>query len=410
MLEMQIGAIIRINRIHQNISVRGLAEIVGIEYSQLSKIERGMEFSNSLTMESIFEALDLNYNQTMNYLPICLNKTDKLYHDLLTRKSKQELLLRIEELNLESNSMGLTTPLLLINLVFNLLWQQPCQYNALLAVLSKVEDTMTLMQRQIFYQYQGFYKSMNGDFEGAIELLEKAETYYMEPGTHAMVTYQKGLIYAKYGDFLEAFECLGEAKRLFEQHHNFIRSAFCSVSIANLHLTTGKYKKSRKLYEEMLEVYHNLGLGAEDQLLICHNLLYICILAEEYDKFFLTFDAFNEDVKALIEKSPQYFYYQMIIAYYNNDMDLCRKAMDHFEAINQDPIAQYMAKYFRLKIDGANNEELIKVLNHNLKAIEKTPFSVTNRMVLKLVLKEHQHSKDYETLYRYALKLSDLKM
>lgn len=410
MLETQVGAIIRLNRIHQNISVRGLAEIVGIEYSQLSKIERGMESSNPVTMESIFEALDLNYHQTIDYLPVCIDKVHKLYHDILYRKSREELLMQLEELNEDSHKMGLTTSLLLVNLVFDLLWQQPCEYDTLIAALSKVEDTMSLMQRQIFKQYQGSYQFIKGNFNDAIKMLEEAETFYMDIGNLAMISYQKGVIYAKHGDFLEAFESLGEAKRLFEQHHNYVRSAFCSVCIANIHLMTGKYRKSRTLYEEMLEVYHNFGLGPEDKLIICNNLLYLCILMEEYDNFLPTFESFDEDVRQLMEKYPQYFYYQMMVAYHKDDMELCKKAIERFEALNQDPVDKYMARYYRLKIDGAESKELIKVLDHNLKAIEKTSFPASNRIVLKLMLKEHQHSKDYKTLYKYALKLCEIKM
>lgn len=318
--------------------------------------------------------------------------------------------MRLKELNEDSHKTGLTTSLLLINLVFNLLWQQPYEYDPLIDSLSKVEDTMSLMQKQIFKQYQGFYQFLKGDFNSAVEKLEEAETYYMDTGNLAMILYQKGVIYAKHGDFLEAFESLGEAKRLFEQNHNYIRSAFCSVCIANLHLMTGKYHKSQILYEEMLEVYHNFGLGPEDKLIICNNLLYLCILMEEYDNFLPTFESFDEDVKQLMEKCSQYFYYQMMVAYHKNDMELCKKAIDQFEALNQDPVDKYMAKYYRLKIDGADSKELIKVLDHNLKAIEGTAFPASNRIVLKLMLKEHQHSKDYKTLYKYALKLCEIKM
>lgn len=90
MFENQIGAIIRLNRIQQNMSIRALAETVGIEYSQLSKIERGLEFSNRLTIESIFDALDIDYQVTIDYIPICAHKVERLYHDMLYRKQKKD--------------------------------------------------------------------------------------------------------------------------------------------------------------------------------------------------------------------------------------------------------------------------------------------------------------------------------
>ena len=55
-----IGSIIRINRISQDRSLRGLAKEVGMQGSQLSKIERGIEYTKDTMIDSIFLALGLD--------------------------------------------------------------------------------------------------------------------------------------------------------------------------------------------------------------------------------------------------------------------------------------------------------------------------------------------------------------
>ncbi len=406
LFEKHVGSMIRLNRIHQNISIRGLAEIVGIEYSQLSKIERGMESANVITIESIFEALDLDYYQIMAYSSQCKDKIDQIYFDIVYYKDEEYIHSQINKLNKNAYTMGLTIPLLLINLIFNILRKQPCHYDRLILILSKVEDTMTLLEKQLFKQYQGFYLFTKGDFVEAIKKLEEAETFYMDNKTQAMLLYQKGYIYVKHKDYLEAFECLKNAKLYFEQHHNYIRSAFCSVRIASIYLMMGNYSKAYTMYKEMIEVYYSLRLKAEDRLILCRNLLYLCILMEKYDEFFLVASSFDEEVKKLLKNEARYFYYQIIASYHQKDYFLCKQAIDQFDIVNKNPFDQYMVTYYRLKVGGATSKDIVEMLQNGLMALEKTVCDTSNRTILKLLLKEYQDSKDYETLYHYALKLS----
>ena len=57
--KLDIGMLIRVNRIAQNMSIRSFADYIGIEYSQLSKIERGIESTNEDTLQAIFDGLDI---------------------------------------------------------------------------------------------------------------------------------------------------------------------------------------------------------------------------------------------------------------------------------------------------------------------------------------------------------------
>lgn len=91
-MNKSIGSVIRINRISQNMSIRALAGVIGIEYSQLSKIERGLESSNDFIMDSIFSSLDLDYEKVKEFLILNQQYFNEIYRDILFAKKKRRFI------------------------------------------------------------------------------------------------------------------------------------------------------------------------------------------------------------------------------------------------------------------------------------------------------------------------------
>lgn len=410
MFENQIGAIIRLNRIQQNMSIRALAEAVGIEYSQLSKIERGLEFSNKLTIESIFDALDIDYQVTIDYIPICAHKVERLYHDMLYRKQKKTITDQLDDINSATHTNGISTPVLMINLIYAILYTETdFPYESLLSILKKVEDSMTSFQKQLFYQYSGFYHYLKRDIEQALNYLEIAETLYINDSSTAMIAYQKGIIYSYRGETFEAYEHLNKAKYIFEQHHNYIRSIICSVSLANVFLLVERFDKAMEMYQELLNIYDGLLMDIEDVAMICSSMLLGALMVNDFNQFFKVEKKFDKEVIDYLNHNINYIFYRIIALYQTKQYKECLLYIERFEAFNLNLPRNHLIEYYKLKINAASQKRLYGTLKLNLKSLDKRHDYNFVKLVLKLIIKEYEASKDYETLYQYAMKLSQLK-
>lgn len=410
MFENQIGAIIRLNRIQQNMSIRALAEAVGIEYSQLSKIERGLEFSNKLTIESIFDALEINYQATMDYIPILSNEIESLYHDMVYRKPKEKIVLQLDKLNEDANNFGISTSLLIINLVYGVLYsKKDFPYENLLLTLKKVKDSMNLFQKQLFYQYRGFYYFIKHDIEQALEDINDAEKFYTDENNIAIITFQKGLIYNYQGATFAAYKQFEKAKFMFDQHHNFFLSAICSVKLANIFLLVDQYEQAMKIYQELLTIYDRLLMDIEDIATICLSMLLGTLIINDCKSFFKIEKQYSKEVIAYLNNDVTYIFYRIIALYQTKQYQKCLVYIERFENFNLHLPRNHLIEYYKLKIHAASQKRLYGTLKLNLKSLDKKHDYNFVKFILKLIIKEYEPSKDYETLYRYAIKLSQLK-
>lgn len=94
------GTYIRLEREKQNISVIKLANIVGIASSYLSEIEKGKKTPTDITLISLCDALNINFDYKYYDSNIEKNLKD-LYHYCLFDQNKQEAEKCFSQLNTE---------------------------------------------------------------------------------------------------------------------------------------------------------------------------------------------------------------------------------------------------------------------------------------------------------------------
>lgn len=408
-MENRIGSVIRINRLVQNISLRELAIIIGIEYSQLSKIERGIESTNDFIMDSIFSSLDLDYENVKEFLKEDERYFNQLYKDLLYRRDKNSVRKILDEYNDLVKNSCVTIENIIINLMYCLLWGESLsKAKDLLILMKHMDKALSLTYRQYYYQYLSYYYFILGKINYAIKAINEIDFYSVDHHTYGLILYTKGLILAKNGQCLDSYELLVQAKRIFEDFTNYIRSAFCNVSIANVFLLSEKYDKAMELYLESIEVYERLNLSVKEKVLICDNILLICIITNKFDLFFEKVLSFDDEVLLLLEQRPRYYYYQIVALFNVGKIQECLECIKKFKEINTIPVDGYMASYYEYKIKGFPNEKLVRTLERTFQKLDKFNDHGYTKLVLNLLLKEYEEIGDYEKLYHYALKLTEL--
>lgn len=407
----QLGNIIRINRLSQNMSVRSLAESVGIEFSQLSKIERGIESSNEFVLEAIFEALDIHYQELLSFLDYSNQETKTLYRDIIYRKPLSDIEEKITALNKRSSTIAYDLDIMLVNLFFSLVYDHVIiNQEKILNLLNKIIDTVTLEHKQLIYYLNGLYAKQQQQYNKALEYYCLADAIYIDQPIQSMILYHKGLIYKSIGDLFEAYDYLCQSKRLFENNHNYIRSALCSQSIADIFLLTGKYQKAQTMYKDLLPIYHQLGLSFQDQLPVYLHQAIILVLTCQYADFFDWIESLPKEIKILLEQSTHYQAYHLAALYHSHQFEQCQIIINQYKDMTQNRLDRCLIDYYELCLKHADDKQFSSKLTEHLNQIEKKGYYNEDRLALKLLIKEYESSKNFELLYRYSMVLSNIKI
>ena len=117
---------------------------------------------------------------------------------------------------------------------------------------------------------------------------------------------------------------------------------------------------------------------------------------------------FDRSVLNLIKDDPKYLFYNIYASYNTNKLVLCMDYIEKFEKVNTNKTDQYLVEYFKYKISNKSSRKIIAALENNYNRLEKMKDRNYTRLVLNLLLKEYEEIGDYEKLYHYALKLTEL--
>lgn len=278
--------------------------------------------------------------------------------------------------------------------------------NELFQILDKMADYLEIQFKQLYYQYRGLYYLKIGDLENTLSYLNESEKYRYCDHTMAYGLYIKGDALTKYGDIFESYNCLNQAKRLFESYNNYIRSIQCTAKIADVYLLSEKYQKAIEQYIEVLKIYRTLKLPVFDKMIICENILYTCILSEQYSLFYDMHQQFDPIIITLLNNRPKYLLYRIIASYELGKFDECKTNIEIFQTVNQDEIDADLAKYYDYKLLNYPAKVILVMLLETFDKVKDTKNKRTLKAVVKLIVKEYERENDYKKMYEYILKLS----
>lgn len=365
-LEHQIGAIIRINRIYQNLSVRFLANLAGIEHSQLSKIERGIIIPNRRIYLSIFNALDLEFENVDDYLKETFETVNELYYEIIYNPPTKDIFSHLETLNQQAHIKGFTVSILLINLIFSVLSKETMAIHELLRYLKVIEDSMSDHQKQLYYLYRGVYLTSIENLEAALLYLEKANQYPAFDIGQGICHHQKGIIYLKKGNYFKAHAHLHQAIEHFNQHHVFVRSANASIHLSQLYLLTHEYELACQILKELLHCKNYIYSQAIPFNDVAEYLLLLCLILEKEEEFFELYHYLEKEFKEYYTpRSFQYLLYFIGTYYYQNKKDASiLKQLNSMKCTKEE---KNVIRHFTIK----HNSPMIPILKASLNHLKE---------------------------------------
>ena len=410
-MKSKIGSIIRINRISQNMSLRALANVVGIEYSQLSKIERGIESSNEFVLEMIFQSLDLEYTGLDEFIHQNQEYFNHLLRNVLYRKNSIDTYNSLEKYNDFVSGKYITIENILANIMYLLTWQPDKEkIQFYFALLDQVESSLSNELKQLYFLYRGYYLFVYGKVQPAIDYFNLAKTNQYNKHITALVHYYHGMALGRIGQYFESYIFINEAKMLFSKYNNYLRNAICLSSIANLYLLTERYDEALDQYNQTLEIFETFNIDNSCYHIVYENILLTCILNKEFHAFFEYLSRFTNEVLEIMKHDPKFIFYNIVALYETKEYDQCLEKINEFNSININKIDKHVVNYFEYKIKQRPHEKIVKTLERNFNQLEKIKDRNYTRLVLNLLLKEYEEIGNYEKLYYYAKQLAKLKV
>ena len=284
----RLGKIIKEERINQNISIRALAEYCSISHTRLAEIENGDKLPSEEICKNICRELDVEYNfysQIKDKEDIKhkfdvffefvyfqdLDKADRFYQDLLLLEDTKSFVLF--EIDFE-----------LIKLIY---------YISRNKNNKSIKDTMNLLDKNqqlffpdetvLYYLYKAAYFTDINLLVEAENLLMKAIDLTDNIKYLSLIYAQLGMVHTKNNKTALAIKYYIDAKIIFDNYMNYVRSLYACSNIAIAYLYSEAYIEAIKACKECINIAQRLSLK-KVIMINAYNLSYIYMLTGEYEK------------------------------------------------------------------------------------------------------------------------------
>lgn len=402
MNKQDIGMLIRVNRIAQNMSIRSFAHFIGIEYSQLSKIERGIESSNEDTIQAIFDGLDID----MTGLDDFLEESRKINSRFLTEVYFFHDITHVEDLKLSLDQLtkdyALSHYALIDYLLYYLAKSDTEKMTKCVQILNEIISFASLQDCQTIYHSLAHYEYLLDHYADAEELIVQADKNFINNRRHALILCQHGLIQMSTGKLFEAHDALSQAKELFESENNLTRSFMCKIYLSEILIAVGKYEDALNTYQELLKLNKTLSISPVFVTRIYVGMFYIYAYQQDFTSFFELYHHLDEKT---IDRLKRYsiFYALLIYSLYStNQIDICKKIIRSYRNIKKGLVDQLMIEYYRLLALNKSNIEFEMTFNKFFIRLDRTPINFYQKNMLKLFLKCLESTQNYPVLYRLS--------
>lgn len=395
--ETNYGILIRLNREYQNVSLSTLANDTGLSVGQLSKIERGYELPTEDVLNSVFEALDLDFHFIKNNMLNIHNSFLDFYHSYAYGDNEKNMLKKRNEF-LEKHHFFISVDFLLLETIYRLSEINELVISGkILSFLSSVIDYLNHSEKQIYYDCYGVYYKEMKKIDHAIVCLQKALDYSTNDEATSMIYYHMSMVYRMNRQLLKAYQSIIKAKELFVHGDNYIRSCFSDLMIANIYSTNGEYDEAISILKKCLIKYERLNIDLKEKATIFRNLIWIYIQIDQYEDAFKIIENLNEEVELLLQNNDAYIVYKIILFYEfglkDEVYELCKKIENRYDknSINHNFCMYYMntAKTKTIRM---------KYLNRVKTLIHKSGNYASYRLLFKLLRRECTTERQFKEL------------
>lgn len=281
MNEFEIGNIIKVNRLNQNLTLRKLAEKTGVPYSTLSKIECGKVSVSVETIKKIEEGLSIEIKDNFE-LNNEIQVMFKRFIDGFIAKNQindYKTLLEDDYKYLSSEKYYL---ILLIKYIVSIKMKAldlVAEYGHLLDFLN-LNDSYA---EQLILDFKGYSLYQKSEYKDALNFYKLALNKYYDEKNHALIYYHMSEVCKVNNQILDMIEYLNKAKKLFSISHLYFRSLICDVNIAIVYSRMGNTCKAIEIYDECLEVLNQISDNKELKAKIMRNKAWTLLKSRKYE-------------------------------------------------------------------------------------------------------------------------------
>lgn len=234
-----LGSIIKMNRLHQNMSQKALSEGICVS-SYLSRIENAEISPSEQVISELFEALGIHYNDSDSFIEEGQALLNHFLDELVFNEFSNSRLIfeQIEQREAMFRHSPLIIDYTIVRLAFYCTRMERDIFESTRSLLESVEELMTNGQRFKFYLYSGIDTvKVYRDYDKSLETFNRAKCY----GSNGHLIYWLGYTYLELGNYIKAFEMFNEALGRYVSEGNLL-SIIASYEMLGLtHYRSGSY-------------------------------------------------------------------------------------------------------------------------------------------------------------------------
>lgn len=250
---MNIGAIIKLNRINQNLTQEELADgIISISY--LSKIENGKIEPNEEVIKLLCLKLGIQINNQLD--DGIKEKCQEWFHLLLTSSNTDEIKNKFTEIKeLEKNIHDSELQLLIkIHMIrYYLKIGETSEAFKQINRLKDVSGTFNNLQKYYWFKFNGNYYSIIEEENDALRNYTLSEDFLplleLPEDEVADIFYSLAVTYSKHRLTSEAQSYANKALEYYRQVYNFSRCAECHLVLGICYRRINNHQKALKNYQ-----------------------------------------------------------------------------------------------------------------------------------------------------------------
>lgn len=255
-----LGSIIKMNRLHQNMSQKALSEGICVS-SYLSRIENAEIIPSEQVISELFDALAIHYDDSEAFL----EEGEQLLKHFLEElnfnefSASKQLFEAIESQAASFRHSPLIIDYTIARLAFYCTRKERDIFNETRALLLSVESLMTNLQKFRFYLYDGIdHAKVYKDPVGAHEKLLSAYEY----GMNGHLYYWLGFTELEMGKTVSAFKWFEQALNQYVDEANLISIIGATEMLGMTLYHSGDYHTGLQYFERGLKLSQKLGSPA----------------------------------------------------------------------------------------------------------------------------------------------------
>ena len=397
--EYNLGSLIRVNRICQNISCRSLAEMCKMQASQLSKIERGLEKGTDKVIQNILSELDLDIDYVFENSKLLQSEFRDVYLSIAYCKNDAEEQLAV--FNRKYFSKFESIEVILANyIIFSMKKINKIKFLNMHHILNECLNNMTIWQKQLYYEYYGYYLYCQNNYEEAKKYYQLALNLCVDELNRSMVYYHMALLYEKQNDLVEAFRYNQNATELFNKAKNIRRTVHTASQLGTLNCRVGKFQLGFEILIQCIETMELIGY--KDQLdNIYRKLIWYNIVSHDYAKasYYLNISySYNQE-------NIYYYFYATWVCYQLGNYEKAMRCASIAKTLNGPTYIKKLVEVTRNMIENKDSIIILEKLEALYSKVATTTAYTIQEFVLDLINSEYLKYKNYEKLYYYTNQL-----